>query len=154
CRYRLVADDELGVDCERAGDTDALALAARHLVRVAVGEIGVEAAGREQLAHARLAPFGVGLDAVDAHRLRKDRADFLPWVQRAVRILEDDLDAPAQRYQRAAVEPGDIDAVVEDRACGRFFQPQDAAAHRRLAAARLADEAQCFAAADGEVDAV
>ncbi len=34
-RDRLVADDELGLDRERAGDADALALAARELVRVA-----------------------------------------------------------------------------------------------------------------------
>jgi hypothetical protein len=34
-RDRLVADDEVGLDRERAGDADALALAAAELVRVA-----------------------------------------------------------------------------------------------------------------------
>src|SRR5688572_27384547 len=41
--YRLVAHDELGVECERASNSDPLPLAARELVRVAVGGIGGEA---------------------------------------------------------------------------------------------------------------
>src|SRR5262249_58493201 len=44
-----VTDDEFGI--ERARDPDPLALAARHLVRIAVGKIRTEAADREQLAH-------------------------------------------------------------------------------------------------------
>ena len=39
---RLVADDELGLERERAGDADALALAAGELVRVAVVVLRVE----------------------------------------------------------------------------------------------------------------
>ena len=42
-RDRLVAHDELRVQRERAGDADALALAARELVRVAAGHVRVEA---------------------------------------------------------------------------------------------------------------
>ena len=54
-RDRLVADDQLRVQRERARDPDALALAARELVRVAVREARVEADDVEQLAHARRA---------------------------------------------------------------------------------------------------
>src|SRR5207244_9762946 len=75
-------------------------------------------------------------------------------VQRAVWVLEDHLEATAQRDQLAAVELGDIDAVIEDLAGGRLFEPQDAAPHRRLAAAALANEAQGLAAADRQIDAV
>ncbi len=39
-RDGLVADDEVGVDRERAGDADALALAAGEFVRVAVVLVG------------------------------------------------------------------------------------------------------------------
>src|SRR5205823_11381820 len=87
-------------------------------------------------------------------RLADDRADLLARVQGAVGVLEDDLDAAAQRHQLAAVELGDIDAIIEDLALGRLFEPQDAAAHRGLAAAALADQPQGFAAADRQVDAV
>src|SRR6202035_2629457 len=37
---------------------------------------------------------------------------------------------------------------------GRLFQAQDATAHRRFAAAALADKAQRLAAADGQIDTV
>src|SRR5205823_7621984 len=53
-----------------------------------------------------------------------------------------------------AAEVGDIDSVVEDLAGRRLFEPQDAAAHRRLAATALADQPQGFAALDRQIDAV
>ena len=48
-RDRLVADDQLRLQRERAGDADALPLAARELVRVAVVVLRAEADAREQL---------------------------------------------------------------------------------------------------------
>ena len=53
-RDGLVADDQLRVHGERAGDADALALAARELVREAVVVLGVQADDVEQLLHAPL----------------------------------------------------------------------------------------------------
>ena len=41
-RDRLVADDEFRLERQSARDPDALALAARHFVRVAIGEIRTE----------------------------------------------------------------------------------------------------------------
>src|SRR5206468_5991343 len=46
---RLVAHDERGVDRQGSGDADALALAAGELVRVAVGEVRVQAHQAQQL---------------------------------------------------------------------------------------------------------
>ena len=60
--YRFVADDEFRFERERARDPDPLALPARHLVRVAVGEFRIEAAHREQLTHPRGAARGIALD--------------------------------------------------------------------------------------------
>ena len=51
----LVGDDELRLQRERAGDPDALALAAGELVRVAVVVLGVEPDLLHQLLHARRA---------------------------------------------------------------------------------------------------
>ena len=80
-------------------------------------------------------------------RLADDVADLHARVQRAVRVLEDHLDAPAQRQQSVALQLRDVDAVVEDLAGGR--RPAAAsAAGRGLAAAALADQAQRLAAAD------
>ena len=49
-RDRLVADDQLRLDRERARDADALALAAGELVRIAAHVVGLQADGLEQLA--------------------------------------------------------------------------------------------------------
>ena len=48
-RHRLVADDQLRLDRERARDADALALAAGELVRIAAHVIGLQADGLQQL---------------------------------------------------------------------------------------------------------
>ena len=150
----LVAHYELGFERQGARDPDALALPARHLVRITVGEFRIEAADREQLAHPGSAPCGVAFDAVDHDRLGNDLADLHARVERAVRILENDLDAAPQCQKVLALRLGDIDAVKKDRACGRPFEPQDAPAGRRLAAAALADQPQGLAAPDSEIDAV
>ena len=68
---RLVGDDEVRVERERPGDADALALAARELVRVALAEVGVEPDRREQLADP-LVPLGLRPDVVDVERLADD----------------------------------------------------------------------------------
>src|SRR5437763_15703022 len=96
----------------------------------------------------------VTIDAVNLDLFGDDFADFHARVQRAVRVLKDDLDAAPQRHQLSALELGDIDAVIEDLPGGRLFEPQDAAAGRRLAAAALADQPQGLAATDRKIDPV
>ena len=78
---------------ERAGDADALALAARELVRVTVDEVGVEADDFEQLLD-RPAPSPPVADLVDEEWLPDDVADRHPRIERGVRVLEDDLHLP------------------------------------------------------------
>ena len=89
-----------GLQRERAGDADALALAAGELVRVAVVVLGVEADQLQQLLHRPLDAV-LGLDALDPERRADDRADGVPRVQRRVRVLEDHLHVAAQRPQLA-----------------------------------------------------
>ncbi len=79
-RYRLVAEDELGVDGERAGNADALALPTGELVREAVVVLGVEADDLEELLHAALL-LGRRPDPVDLERLADDVADALASVE-------------------------------------------------------------------------
>src|SRR5919108_1819881 len=108
-RYRLVADNELRLEREGARDADALALAARHFVRITVGEFWIEATDRKKLADPGLAPLRVALDPVDHDRLRDDLADFHARVERAVRVLKNHLNPPPQRQEVAAFELGDVD---------------------------------------------
>src|SRR5687767_3605063 len=75
-------------------------------------------------------------------------------VERRERILEDHLDAPAQRPQLTLLEVRDVDAVEHDAPLGRLVQPKDRAADRGLPAPRLADETKRLAARDVERHAV
>ena len=154
-RHRLVADDQLGLDGERAGDADALALAAREFVREAVHVVGLQADRLEQLRRRGLPSPSASVASlwmVSASPMIAPT--FMPRVQRGVGVLEDDLHVAAQRTQVVAVHAPDVGALEPDLARAGLDQPQDAAAGRRLAAARFAHQAQGLALADVEADAV
>src|SRR4029079_18646675 len=152
-RDRLVGDDQLRAQSERAGDADALPLPARELVGEAVVVLGREADHPQQVLDALLALLAVA-DPVDAHRVADDRADALARVQARVGVLEDHLHLAAQRPQLARAELADPLAVEDDVAGGRLEQPHDAAAERRPAAAGLADETERLALGDAQRDVV
>src|SRR5262249_19801114 len=114
---------------------------------------GTQADDLEQFGDALFARGGVA-EAVDGERLVEDLAHGHARIERRVGILEDDLRALAERAQRAGGGPGDVGAVDDHAARARLVQTQDGAADRRLAAARLADEAQRLAGGDVERDAV
>ena len=122
-RDGLVAHEPGRLGRERAGDRDALALAARQLVRVAVPEA---LRGREPgvLERTRGAQHAVAArHALHAQRLLHELAHAHARVERLVRILEDHLHLPAQRC-----------------ACrrGRARRPRSAARRRSAARARAA----------------
>ena len=98
--YLFVAHDQLGAERQRAGDADALTLAARELVRE-VGHLArPQADAGEQGGDLGLAFLAVA-HAVDQQRLRHDIARCHARVQRGERILEDDLHvAPRQPHAR------------------------------------------------------
>ncbi len=150
-RHRLVADDQVGIDGERAGDADALALPAGELVRIAPGMFGQQADDFQQLAPARGARRGVA-DLVHPQRLGQDFADGHARIERGVGVLEDDLHVPAQPAQLVLVEVGDLLALEAHRARRRVHQAQDQASGGRLAAAGFADQRQRLAAGDLEAD--
>ena len=151
-RDRLVADDPGGLEHERGRDRDALALAARELVRVAVaGSAPARArpprarAPRARRARPCATPVTTsGSATIVAHAPAR--------VQRLVRVLEDHLDRAAQRAQ--ARPAADLAAVGRDAARRRRHEPEHRARERRLAAARLPDDAEDLAAPPLERDAV
>ena len=152
-RDGLVGDDHLRLQRERAGDADALALAARELVREALDVLGREPDAVEQLLDAAVELLARG-DAVELQRVADDLADALARVQRRVGVLEDHLHLAPQRPQLALAQLGELGAAEAHRPRGRGEQLEHRARQGRLAATRLADEADRLALLDAERDAV
>ena len=153
-RDGLVADDQLRVDRERARDADALALAAGELVREPVVVLRVEADDVEQLldapldlaARADLVAPRAASPMMKPTRLRGFSDAYGSWkiiiISRLIGRISAWLSFVMSRPSKMILPPGGIE------------QAHDAARHRRLAAARLADDAERLAAVDGEGDAV
>jgi hypothetical protein len=150
----LVAHDEVGLYGEGAGDADALALAARELVRVAAHHVGAEAHLREDVGDHHVGLAAVSSEPEDGDALADDLAHGHVRVQRRVRILKDDLHAAAERAELLLGHLRDFPAVEEDAPRGGLDEAEDRAAERALSAARLAHEAERLAAADVERGAV
>ncbi len=79
-------------------------------------------------------------------------ADRDARIERAVGVLENDLDALAVRLQQPPRQLGDFAAGKPDAAGGRIDQPDDAARHRRFAGAAFADDAERAALAQRQCD--
>lgn len=150
--HRLVGDDEFGLQDERARDDDTLALAAGQLVRVAQEEAFRRAKSRPGEGFRDRRPL-VAAVPVDAQALGDRVVHRVPGVERAARVLEDQLDTFAVRLQGAGGVVEGL-AVERDAAPGRRDEAEQRAGQRRLAAARLADQGDDLAAPDVEVDPV
>src|SRR5438034_7259483 len=102
-RNRLIADDEFGIEDERARNADALALSAGKFMRQAPDhQRRIESNRGEYLADELLPLFRI-LDARYHQRLGDDLADAPPRIQRSDRILENKLHAPAHPPQGIAL---------------------------------------------------
>src|SRR5207247_708140 len=108
---------------ERAGDGDALALAARELVREEILR------SRRQSHHVEK-PSDAGGDRgavetlVGDERLRDDRIHAHARVERGEGILEDRLDGLAVTLEILALEPGHVLAFEQDLTRRRLLEPQ------------------------------
>ena len=88
-----------GLERERPGDADPLALAAGELVRIAPGVVAAQADDLERVLDLLVALPCRSLIALGEQALADDVADRHPRVQRPERVLEDDLHPAAQRPQ-------------------------------------------------------
>src|SRR5207237_1889930 len=138
---------------QRAGDRDALPLAAGEFVRKALYLAAAQPDLVEDLGRQPLLFLATG-NIVYLQRLADDIASGHARVQGRERVLEDDLHLPAVGPQLGLAEPRHVIAVELDRAGGRLDQAQHGACHRRLAAAAFADQPQRLALADPEGDVV
>src|SRR5439155_17082816 len=75
-------------------------------------------------------------------------ADAVPRVERRLRVLEHDLDAPPLLARAATRERGQLGAVERDPARKRTVDADDAAGDRGLPAAALPDEREALAVRD------
>ncbi len=141
---RLVGDHERRRRCERAGDRDALALAAGELVGVARRGSCGQPDGVEQLAHPAAVIAG---DVERAQRLAQDLAHAHAGIERAHRVLEDDLGLPSQEAQLALLAAADLLTLEAHLAGLRLVEREQQPRERRLARSRLADDAEAVAAA-------
>src|SRR5260221_4711934 len=152
-RDRLVADDERWIEREGAGIPDALTVAAREFVRVALHRLAAKTDLLEEHGDAASEIRSAG-DRIVAQRLADDVADIHARVERRVRVLEDDLQLAAVGPHLGAAQLVDALAAHLDGAGGGFDQFQNRFAGRRFAATALADKTKRLAFIDREADAV
>ncbi len=99
--YRFVADDQVGLRRERAGDAEPLPLAAGELVGKQVRRLWRKPDLCEQPAHALVA-LPARPDSQQIERLANLVAGAAPRIERGERILKHDLQMPAHFAQRLA----------------------------------------------------
>ena len=153
-RHRLVADQQLRLDGQRAGDADALALPAAELVRIPTRHVGVQPDEAEQLGDAVAVRAPALGEFVHLQRLADDVARRHARVEGAVGVLEDELHAAVHGAHAAALELGEVFAVEEDLAGCGLHQLHDAAGHAGLAAPALPDQPQRLAPRNAEAHVV
>ena len=80
CRDGFVGDENLGVECQRAGDPDPLPLAAGKFMRKTVHRARIEAYQAQQVVDAL--PRSRGGDAMRDRAVRDDVAYLAAWIER------------------------------------------------------------------------
>ena len=111
---RLVEDNDARFRCERAGDRDALPLAAAEGVRIALPGVGREADEVEDFK--RTFACGATGEADRPQRFGDDVSHPHARVERGNRILEDRLQMPPPQSHRALRQIGHILAEEHDAA--------------------------------------
>ena len=153
-RGRLVEHDDFGIERQSAGDGDALALAAGKFVRIAVHGRRIEAGVGQSAARRLFTPRRRRQALVlDQQALLDDFRHRHARRQRAIGVLENDLQFLAQRPHLARGKAVDVLAEIEDRPFGAD-QAQQRQPERGLAGAGFADKRQRLALAQGERHAV
>ena len=136
-----------GLDRQRAGDGDALALPARELVRVArSSDSGGRPTSLKQLRSWTDLSASFAADLQAAHALEQDLRHPHPRIERRVGVLEDDLHRAANRPQlaRCCVQRS-VPLETQRAPAVGAMSCSSALPSGGLAAARLADDARACA---------
>jgi hypothetical protein len=135
---------------EGTRDADALALAAAELVWVAMGVSGIETHVFEQGLQTLLTLAGVGSEAMNIQRLPDDLGDIETRVERAVWVLEDQLQPTPSRAQFGSTQIREVLAFEQNPAGTGRLEFYDGAPEGCLATAAFAHEADRFARLNGK----
>ncbi len=151
--HRLVAHQQRGPYRDGPGDAHALALASAELMRIGAQEFRGQLHLLQDLAHP-VPNLPWRACSRRAQRLG-DRLLHRPaGIQRVVRVLEDDLHAPAQAFAVLGQPRLQRPAFEHDLAPIAVHQPHDESAQRRLAAAGFADQPERLARLHVEADVI
>src|SRR5262249_7119005 len=145
--HGLVADDQSWLDCESAGNRNALALAAGEFVGIAAREARLETDEAQQFLDPRAAPRS-RYEIMPRQRLAEDLRYRHARIERCIGVLEDDLRLPPERAQLVGIEREQVAAFEAHAAGVRLDQPQHHPADGRLAAAGFANKGQRLAGLD------
>ena len=143
-----------GSENQSAGDADALALAARKLVRIACQRVFADSDFFEHLNHPPATVAGGKARLVNRQRLGDDGGRSHARVERGDWILENHLNAATQRAEPQTASAQPILAPKFDGARVRLDKAQEHARQRGLAASGFADDAERFAARERECHAI
>jgi hypothetical protein len=152
-RDGFVGDDEFRPECQGTRNSDALALTSGEFVGIARHRGIIHANGSQKFCHALAANFAAET-VVDDERFGDDVLHAEARIERAERILKDDLHASAQSPEFSAASRHQIVTFEAETAGCRFDQAQDEAAQRALARSGFANQTERFARLNVERDIV
>ena len=150
-RGGFVADDDLRLEDEGARDSDTLALAAGHVVRIAIGEIFGKI---DQTEHFLRLGFDILLidHAEVFERFTDDLLDALLRIESGGGVLKDHLDGFAVLAEGFAFEIGDVFAVKNDFPAGHGVKTGQHLGKGGLAGAGFPDDTDGLPFVDGDID--
>ena len=152
-RCRLVADQEPGLEQQRARDDDALELPARALARQALDEGFVESDLAEHVGRTP-APLRMRSDPVLRERRLQARPNPHAGVERRVGILEDELHRGAEPAQLLSAQRRQVAARDGDGTAVRWEEPKQNPGQSALPAAGFPHQAHDLALTNPEAHPV
>ena len=149
----FVADDELRLHRERAGNADPLSLPARELVRVPLAIGWVETDPLHHAGHVRIL-LPARDEAMGHRRLADDVDDALARIERRHRILKDHLRREPGLVGFLAAKAAPLLPAPENIAVALRHDSGEDAPERRLSTAGLAHQPDDLARHDLEIDGI
>ncbi|APZ55380.1 hypothetical protein Ga0080574_TMP5098 (plasmid) [Salipiger abyssi] len=150
-RNRLVGDHQRGIECQSAGNGDALALSARELVRKALCHLGFQPDIAQKPAH-RLFQRGARGAAMHAQRLGQKLAHAHARIEAGERILKHHLEPVAEVLARHRIGAHRGEIAKPDLPAAHPVQPHDRARRGALARTGLAHQRERLARGDAKGD--
>ena len=151
CGDRFIADDQVRLQRNGAGNADALALAAAELVRVTVQKLCWYTNSLHQFQHA-VGGFGFGFAyMIGFQRFGNDIPHLHARVKAGIRVLKDHLHPAAQGGKFLILHGGDVLPLKGHAAPGCGQHADQGASQGAFAAAALPHQGQRFAAVQGQI---